>query len=315
MEAHVNFANLDLLIGSLMNYQRWGVIDTSDIFGPRFDRINVFYSTPEYYTKMKYQETVKAKQATTKTTGLETEAPVQWSVKQDDFFPYSDCAHCFWTGYFTSRTAFKRLERVASSFLLAARQIESMPTRIAVTKGSEEQPLYELDDALGVVQHHDAVSGTAKQHVADDYSKRVQAGVNTASDYVAAKLKTIMLNASDTALTDLSYCQLLNETICDVSEVCTYVFLGDVFPQLYLISIFSPCSFEISSALRSRTTPMCMPSFTTHWLRTALRSFDFRFRHTHSIKYTELRTMLSRLKSSALAQFPSYCLETQRSGF
>jgi hypothetical protein len=211
-----------------MNYQRWGVIDTSDIFGPRFDRINVFYSTPEYYTKMKYQETVKARQqakAKTKTTGLET--PVQWSVKEDDFFPYSDCAHCFWTGYFTSRTAFKRLERVASSFLLAARQIESMPTRTAVIEGSEEQPLYELDDALGVVQHHDAVSGTAKQHVADDYSKRVQAGVNTASDYVAEKLKTIMLNASATAaLTDLSYCQLLNETICDVSEVRRSFFLG-----------------------------------------------------------------------------------------
>jgi hypothetical protein len=215
MEAHVNFANLDLLIGSLMNYQKWDMIDTSDIFGPRFDRINIFYSTPEYYTKTKYQETVKARQA--KTTGLET--PVQWSVKQDDFFPYSDCAHCFWTGYFTSRTAFKRLERVASSFLLAARQIESMPTHTAAIKGSEEQPLHELDDALGVVQHHDAVSGTAKQHVADDYSKRVQAGMNTASEYVAMKLKTIMLNASDTALTDLSYCQLLNETICDVSEV------------------------------------------------------------------------------------------------
>jgi hypothetical protein len=245
MEAHVNFANLDLLIGSLMNYQRWGLIDTSDIFGPRFDRINVFYSTPEYYTKMKYQETVKAKQQAkqqaktkTQTTGLET--PVQWSVKQDDFFPYSDCAHCFWTGYFTSRTAFKRLERVASSFLLAARQIESMPTCTAVLngKGSEEQPLYELDDALGVVQHHDAVSGTAKQHVADDYSKRVQAGVNTASDYVAEKLKKIMLNASDTALADLSYCQLLNETICDVSEVCTYVFLGDAFLQLYFDRYF-----------------------------------------------------------------------------
>jgi hypothetical protein len=150
MEAHVNFANLDLLIGSLMNYQRWGLIDVSDIFGPRFDRINIFYSTPEYYTKMKYQETVKARQ--TKTIGLETP---HWSVKQDDFFPYSDCAHCFWTGYFTSRTAFKRLERVASSFLLAARQIESMPTHTAAIKGSEKQPSYELDDALGVVQHHD----------------------------------------------------------------------------------------------------------------------------------------------------------------
>jgi hypothetical protein len=52
MEAHVNFVNLDLLIGSLMNYHRWGLIDISDIFGPRFDRINIFYTTPEFYAKL-----------------------------------------------------------------------------------------------------------------------------------------------------------------------------------------------------------------------------------------------------------------------
>jgi alpha-mannosidase len=118
-----------------------------------------------------------------------------------------------------------------------------MPIHTAAIKRSEEQPLHELDDALGVVQHHDAVSGTAKQHVADDYSKRVQAGMNTASDFVAEKLKTIMLNASDTALTDLSYCQLLNETICDVSEVCR-PFLGGVFPWLYFDRSFLTLFFR-----------------------------------------------------------------------
>jgi hypothetical protein len=138
-----------------------------------------------------------------------------------------------------------------------------MPTHTAAIKGSEEQPLHELDDALGVVQHHDAVSGTAKQHVADDYSKRVQAGMNTASDYVAEKLKTIMFNASETAMTDLSHCQLLNETICDVSEVCRPVWMVP-FLGCILIGIFSSCSFEMSSAPRHRTTQMCMQSFTIH---------------------------------------------------
>lgn len=30
--------------------------------------------------------------------------------------------------------------------------------------------------AMGVAQHHDAVSGTSKQHVADDYAKRLAIG-------------------------------------------------------------------------------------------------------------------------------------------
>lgn len=33
-----------------------------------------------------------------------------------------------------------------------------------------------LADALAVAQHHDAVSGTEKQHVASDYAKRLSVG-------------------------------------------------------------------------------------------------------------------------------------------
>lgn len=46
MEAHYNFANYDLLIGTIMNYQDWGLLDIASIFGPDYDRINIFYSTP-----------------------------------------------------------------------------------------------------------------------------------------------------------------------------------------------------------------------------------------------------------------------------
>ena len=33
-----------------------------------------------------------------------------------------------------------------------------------------------LREAMGVAQHHDAVSGTSKQHVANDYAKRISKG-------------------------------------------------------------------------------------------------------------------------------------------
>lgn len=33
---------------------------------------------------------------------------------------------------------------------------------------------------MGLIQHHDAISGTERQHVADDYVQRVSQGVEAA---------------------------------------------------------------------------------------------------------------------------------------
>jgi hypothetical protein len=49
------------------------------------DQLNAFYSSPTQYTDARAEE------------------KLTWTVKSDDFFPYADCAHCYWSGYFTSR--------------------------------------------------------------------------------------------------------------------------------------------------------------------------------------------------------------------
>lgn len=230
---------MDALIAAVTQYQDWGKVNVTQMFGPRFNRVNIFYSTPEYYTEMKHNETQKwHKQAAAvpMTELKDTNHTPSWSVKSDDFFPYSDCNNCYWTGYFTSRTTLKRLERVSSSFLLAARQIETIPnatgphTECCLDSSDEskidgcpcgQRPLYELEDALGVAQHHDAVSGTSKQHVAFDYAKRLDRGIRRAEKMLVRTLKRVVLQPSDavTYLEDLTYCQLLNETICEVSQV------------------------------------------------------------------------------------------------
>ena len=210
-QAAFNFVNYDLLMTKLLEYQETKQIDIPSIFGPKFTRLNVFYSTPVHYSKMKYQEAIS------------NNGDINWTTKVDDFMPYADQSHGFWTGYFTSRTGFKRLERVGSSFLLAARQIESIHrsgTAVGMGDCKCMQPLYELDDALGVSQHHDAVSGTAKQHVANDYAKRLQSGIDKAASYAIKKVKTILLDKKDVNnyLNDMMFCQLLNETKCEVTE-------------------------------------------------------------------------------------------------
>lgn len=200
------------------------MVDIHSLFGTRFDRVNVFYSNPDYYTEQKSTEASNTTRKASRTAPV-----IEWPEKTDDFFPYSDCPHCFWTGFFTSRAAFKRFERTASSFLLAARQIDALPMSGGLDTLHEENyasPLSMLEEALAVAQHHDAVSGTAKQHVADDYSKRLSAGMAAAAEHVIEKLKRYMLwnrtvtpNPLRRQLENLSYCPLLNETICRASMV------------------------------------------------------------------------------------------------
>jgi DNA-binding XRE family transcriptional regulator len=206
--ASIDFSNIDVMIGATMNFQAWDMVDIRRVFGPRFHRVNLFYSNPDYYVEQKRLES----------------QTIQWPVKTDDFFPYSDCPHCFWTGYFTSRTSFKRFERVASSLLLAARQIDSLYGGGTNTTSMETSSLFPLEDALGVAQHHDAISGTAKQHVADDYSFRLSYGIDQAVQHVISVLRKTMNainnNDDEPAWTDtMAYCPLLNETKCAVSEV------------------------------------------------------------------------------------------------
>ncbi|GLJ25958.1 hypothetical protein SUGI_0497670 [Cryptomeria japonica] len=67
--------------------------------------------------------------------------------------------------------------RYLSGYYLAARQLEFLVGR---KSGSSNTDL--LGDALGIAQHHDAVSGTEKQHTANDYAKRLAIGASQAEE-------------------------------------------------------------------------------------------------------------------------------------
>jgi len=80
-----------------------------------------------------------------------------------------------WTGYFTSRTALKGFVKDFSRFAQAARKhvselkISNASSIISSSAKELESTIFGMEAALGILQHHDAVSGTAKQHVTDDY--------------------------------------------------------------------------------------------------------------------------------------------------
>ncbi|KAE9467642.1 hypothetical protein C3L33_00450, partial [Rhododendron williamsianum] len=130
---------------------------------------------------------------------------------------YADRTNAYWTGYFTSRPALKGYIRLLSGYYLAARQLEYMAGR-----RSSGPNTHSLGDALGIAQHHDAVTGTARQHTTNDYEKRLAIGASEAEAFVNSALTCLanskMKGPCATPLSTLSQCQLLNISFCPPTE-------------------------------------------------------------------------------------------------
>jgi len=103
-------------------------------------------------------------------------------VRTDDVFPLANAAHAYWSGYFTSRPALKRQVRFATNFLAAARQMEifgavtTADVNLSTVRPSPPVGTSwtdSLEGTIGVATHHDGMSGTERQSVANDYSERI----------------------------------------------------------------------------------------------------------------------------------------------
>ncbi|KAH6810146.1 Glycosyl hydrolase family 38 protein [Perilla frutescens var. frutescens] len=162
-------------------------------------RVNALYSTPSIYTDAKYA------------------ANEEWPLKTGDFFPYADRENAYWTGYFTSRPGLKGYVRILSGYYLAARQLEFFKGRYSTGPSTDA-----LADALAIAQHHDAVSGTERQHVAADYALRLSIGSKEAAKVVASSLAALTSSRSNSTQIDsvpeFQQCPLLNISYCPPSE-------------------------------------------------------------------------------------------------
>ncbi|XP_012160548.1 lysosomal alpha-mannosidase isoform X1 [Ceratitis capitata] len=137
--------------------------------------VNLLYSTPSCYLKSLH------------------DAGITWPTKDDDFFPYASDPHAYWTGYFTSRPTLKRYERVGNHFLQVCKQLTAMAPKIA---GQFEPHLSFLREAMGVMQHHDAVTGTEKQAVAADYARHLEVAIRACATNTKEILNQLTIDTS-----------------------------------------------------------------------------------------------------------------------
>uniref|UniRef100_A0A4W6E5G4 Alpha-mannosidase n=1 Tax=Lates calcarifer TaxID=8187 RepID=A0A4W6E5G4_LATCA len=182
--ANLWYKNLDKLIHYVNAQQANGI------------KVNVLYSTPSCYLQELHR------------------ANLTWSLKTDDFFPYADDAHDFWTGYFTSRPALKRYERISNSNLqVTCNQLEVLGGPVSRNGHFGEGDSQTMMKAMAVAQHHDAVSGTEKQHVANDYARRLANGWQHCQVVVSNSLAALSGSSAQRI-----YCDNLNISVCPLTE-------------------------------------------------------------------------------------------------
>ncbi|XP_044575986.1 alpha-mannosidase 2-like [Cotesia glomerata] len=89
-----------------------------------------------------------------------------------DFFTYSDKHRYYWSGYYTSRPFHKRLDRM----LLGALRGAEIISAIALIHGHQQdfgERIIEARELHSLFQHHDGITGTARNHVVVDYADKM----------------------------------------------------------------------------------------------------------------------------------------------
>ncbi|KAH9424744.1 carbohydrate binding [Dermatophagoides pteronyssinus] len=203
--AHQWFQNMDKLINAI----------NSD---PKFNDIQAIYSTPSCYTKALY------------------DSNHTWPTKRDDYFPYASDPHAFWTGYYTSRPSLKRMERVGNNWLQVCKQLDSF----ALNNGQYDSNITRLREAMGILQHHDAVAGTEKQHVANDYARILHEAIVECQQIISLSLNNIAKSLGQqfhSKPDELQFCNDLNISSCSITES----------GHSFLVSIYNPLIHPLSN--------------------------------------------------------------------
>ncbi|KAF7634626.1 Alpha-mannosidase [Meloidogyne graminicola] len=143
-----------------------------------------------------------------------------------DFFPYASSNHSYWTGYFTSKPAFKGLVRSSSALLQLTRKLASFSNifqKSFYCQINECEPSFtsslQLEGAIALSTHHDAITGTSKHNVTIDYIKRLLFGWDQAEKVLNNSFWNISsIFKQSEYVPSLIFCRKLNESVKQIKK-------------------------------------------------------------------------------------------------
>ncbi|EDV21338.1 uncharacterized protein TRIADDRAFT_60265 [Trichoplax adhaerens] len=166
-------------------------------------------SKPELKVKIQFGTLSDYFNALLKTTGKNDDgSPKGYPKLGGDFMTYADRDEHYWSGYYTSRPFYKNLDRVLETKHRAAEIAYSIASRIAnqekIAKFATNQfnLLVKSRRNLGLFQHHDGITGTAKDHVVVDYGNRLVQSVGNMQNVIASAAKLLMLKHKESYSSD-----------------------------------------------------------------------------------------------------------------
>ena len=175
-------------------YENWERVIAHVNAHPDEYKLHLRFATLDQYFRAVHREHQSGKPGHPEQQGKHPEhqqgPPPLTVLEGRDFFPYADNEDSYWTGYYTSKSWFKRLVRTSESrlrnaeLLLAQRSLLfgggndydddtatdfGDDTTIDAMTTTPYDTLVEYRHANAEVQHHDAITGTAKQRVTQSY--------------------------------------------------------------------------------------------------------------------------------------------------
>ncbi|MFS8011185.1 putative glycosidase [Helianthus anomalus] len=115
-----------------------------------------------------------------------------------DFFTYADRQQDYWSGYYVSRPFFKSVDRVLEHTLRATEMTMAFLLGFCQRAQCEKLPTgftHKLTAArrnLALFQHHDGVTGTAKDHVVQDYGMRMHTSLQDLQIFMSKAIEVLL---------------------------------------------------------------------------------------------------------------------------